>query len=242
MPSLRERRGSDIGTGSIPSEKGPRPGRGRIRNRRGEGGRLRAEIVSHAGALLEETGDPAQLTLRSVARRVGIATTSVYLHFPDINHLILAVAERYFMELGQAQDQAVTTATEPVEVLLARCRAYCRFGLSRPGQYRLMFRTELAPGVDLEFAEVPGRNSFESLVQAVSACGAFTRMDDIDSHRRLASLIWALEHGLVSLQISRPRFPWPSIEDLVEEGVRRLLDLPHRISPKVAAGGNSLQP
>lgn len=216
---------SNLHTTSIQTEEGPRPAVGRMRNRRGEGGRLRREIIDQAGALLAETGDPTQLSLRSVARRVGIATTSVYLHFPDINHLILAIADHYFKELGEAQETAATVATDPVEVLLARCRAYCRFGVDHPGQYRLMFRTELAPGVDLNFAEVPGRSSFESLVEAVSACRPFMRKDDGDSPQRLASLIWALEHGLISLQISRPRFPWPPIDGLIENGVRRLLNL-----------------
>ena len=231
-----ERQVSNPRATSIQAEKSPRPAIGRMRNRRGEGGRLRLEIIDQAGALLAETGDPTQLSLRSVARRVGIATTSVYLHFPDINHLILAVADQYFKELGEAQETAAAAATDPVEALLARCRAYCRFGVDRPGQYRLMFRTELAPGVDLNFAEVPGRSSFQSLVEAVSACRPFMLTDDADPPQRLASLIWALEHGLVSLQISRPRFPWAPIEGLIEDGVRRLLRVPAKAAQRGRRG------
>ncbi|MEK8172669.1 TetR-like C-terminal domain-containing protein [Streptomyces sp. M19] len=45
----------------------------RVRNRRGQGGRLREEIVTAAVGLLDETGEESAITLRSVARRVGIA-------------------------------------------------------------------------------------------------------------------------------------------------------------------------
>lgn len=207
---------------------------GRVRNRRGEGARLRQEIIDQAGALLAESGDPTRLSLRAIARRVGIATTSVYLHFPDIDHLVLAVADLYFQELSLAQETAAAATTDPIEVLLARCRAYCRFGVDHPGQYRLMFRTELAPGAELKFADVPGRSSFEALVEAVGRCRPATGADAAETIRRTAILIWTLEHGLVSLQISRPRFPWPPIEPLIEDGVRRLCGLTEFRKPHAA--------
>ena len=47
----------------------------RPRNRRGEGARLRAEIVDAATALIDESGGDA-LTLRAVARRAGISAPS----------------------------------------------------------------------------------------------------------------------------------------------------------------------
>ena len=49
----------------------------RTRNRRGEGNRLRDEIVTAAVELLDETGDEGTVTLRSVARRVGIAAPKI---------------------------------------------------------------------------------------------------------------------------------------------------------------------
>jgi AcrR family transcriptional regulator len=55
----------------------------RPRSRRGDGWRLRAEIIEAARDALAEGGDLRQLTLRGIARQVGIAATSVYLHFPD---------------------------------------------------------------------------------------------------------------------------------------------------------------
>lgn len=174
-----------------------------------------------AGALLAESGDPGRLSIRGVARRVGIAPMSVYLHFPDVDSLVLAVAERFFAELAAAQAGAASLETGPLPRLLARCRAYCRFGLAHPGQYRLMFRAELASGMTLNFDEVPGREAFADLVDAVTAV-----VGSEDGAQELATLVWAEEHGLVSLRLSRPRFPWPPIEALIDTAVRRLVGAP----------------
>lgn len=207
-----------------PAREGPPgPGAPRRRNARGEGNRLRDEIIGAAGALLSETGDPTQISLRGVARRVGIAPTSVYLHFPDVQQLALAVADRYFAELAAVQDAAEHGLADPQERLVARCRAYCRFGIEHPGHYRLMFRAELAPTIALTFQEVPGRASYQALVDAVQRCAGSVGGRGTQDAERVATLIWSMEHGLVSLAISRPRFPWPPIDELIADAVRRLL-------------------
>ena len=195
----------------------------RPRNPRGQGARLRMEIVEAAGELLAETGDPNHITIRGVAKKAGITAPSVYRHFPSLDHLILAVAQRYFDELAAAQLRSEQGLSDPLEVLLARCRTYCRFALDHPGHYQLMFRAALAPSLAIAFDDAPGRSSFEMLVQATGRCLSARGIDAGEEARHVAALIWAGEHGLVSLQISRPRFPWRSMGDLVDEMVRRLV-------------------
>ena len=63
----------------------------RERNRRGEGDRLRAEILAAASRLLEAAGTDEGLSLRAVAREVGISPQSMYLHFGNLDELGLAV-------------------------------------------------------------------------------------------------------------------------------------------------------
>ncbi|WP_258534454.1 hypothetical protein [Streptomyces sp. PT12] len=70
----------------------------RARNRRGEGGRLREHIVDAAAALLDETGDERAITLRSVARRIGIAPLDLRA-LPDQPAIMLAVVRREFAAL-----------------------------------------------------------------------------------------------------------------------------------------------
>jgi AcrR family transcriptional regulator len=105
----------------------------RARNRRGEGGRLREEIITAASQMIGETGDDTALTLRGVARRVGIAAPSIYRHFPDAGELKMAVVQRAFADFARARDAATPVAADPAAALLARCRAYTAFALANPG-------------------------------------------------------------------------------------------------------------
>jgi len=75
---------------------------------------------------------------------------------------------------------------------------------------------ELAPLV-----QFPGLKAFQQLTGRVAECiGA-----DPEAPEALftAQLIWQQLHGIVSLRISRPRFPWPPLAETVTEAVDRLL-------------------
>ena len=85
----------------------------RVRNPQGQGVRLRADLIAAADRLLAETGDLHGLSLRAVAREVGIATPSIYLHFPDKAALVRAVLEARFAELAETIRAAVTRETDP---------------------------------------------------------------------------------------------------------------------------------
>lgn len=163
------------------------------------------------------------LTLRGVAREVGIAATSVYLHFPDIDHLLAAVVEEGFERLTLATSQAAKGIADPADELRARCRAYCHFGLAHPGLYRAMFQTGLPLAVWSDPARTPGRRSFENLVAAVRRCVDAGLAPAHQDPFRLASLIWTADHGLILARISRPTFPWAPIDDLVDEMVDRMM-------------------
>src|SRR6266516_243989 len=135
----------------------------RPRNRRGEGARLRADLIDAATALVTETGHGQQLSLRAVAKRVGIATTSVYPHFADVDQLKVAVVERGFTEFNQYRSAASQAINDPAAALLARCRAYGRFAVEHPGHYRLMFGPDLPATLAYDSPEAPGRRALHGL-------------------------------------------------------------------------------
>jgi hypothetical protein len=47
-----------------------------------------------------------------------------------------------------------------------------------------------------------------------------------DDPFRLTSLVWAAVHGMVLLRIDRPNFPWPPLDEMIDDAVRRLLLMP----------------
>ena len=127
----------------------------RTRNPRGQGERLREDIVAAASAMLADPAAPP-LTLRGVARAVGVAATSVYLHFDDVESLVLEVARRGFDELRAAQDAAMDAVTGPCERLRAGSLAYCDWALANPGHYQWMFTNPLRISASA-WDELPGR-------------------------------------------------------------------------------------
>jgi len=70
----------------------PDTGVGRRRRApRGQGRKLREEILAAAERLLRETGDQEAVSIRAVADAVGVTPPSIYLHFADKTDLIFAI-------------------------------------------------------------------------------------------------------------------------------------------------------
>ncbi|WP_460065315.1 TetR/AcrR family transcriptional regulator [Streptomyces sp. YKOK-I1] len=202
------------------------PGRGeraaRSRNRRGEGPRLREEIVRAATALIVRTGSDQAVTLRSVAREIGIAAPSIYAHFPHRDAIVQAVVEEAIAQLHQSVTAAVTAHEDPVEGLLAGCAAYVEFGTREPARYRVLFETPPSKpdpaGPDA--AGLSGLDAFQTLVANLHACVRAGRSASTDPFADAVAL-WTALHGQVSLRAALPDFPWPPT-DPVEQLVLRL--------------------
>ncbi|MGC4759056.1 TetR/AcrR family transcriptional regulator [Micromonospora trifolii] len=186
--------------------------RTRARNKRGEGAQLRDEIVDAATTLLED-GTPQNVTLRGIARQAGISAPSIYPHFPDLDSILLAVAQRAFdileQELSAADDP------DPVERLRAICAAYLTFAERRPHQYRVMFGAVWDAGQALERAPamadqlvVLGMGAFEVFRRALADCVAVGRSTSADPFGD-ATALWVGLHGFAQLQVAAPLFPWP---------------------------------
>ena len=191
----------------------------RQRNPRGQGERLREDIIEAASRLLEDPAAPP-LSLRAVAREVGVAATSVYLHFDDVESLVRAVASRRFTDLIRAQDEATAGVTDPCDRLRAACLMYCEFGLAHPGHYQVTFTNPLPVGEAVPWDQMPGQKAWQHFVEGVAPC--IGRAPDDPEAARTALLLWQQLHGIVSLRISRPRFPWPSLAETITDAVTRL--------------------
>ncbi len=202
----------------------------RKRNRRGEGGLLRGQILSAAAAILDETGDEQAVTLRAVARRVGIAAPSIYSHFADRQAIMLAVIQDAFVELHE--DLLVADAgagPDPVAQLRAVCVAYLDFARTRPQRYRVMFgglwnAATAVRRADVTEAEAAalGQEALRVLVAKLEACVAAGRSASTDPVADTTAL-WLALHGLAHQRAVAPLFPWPDrIADRLIETLARL--------------------
>jgi AcrR family transcriptional regulator len=163
----------------------------RTRNPRGSGGHLADEIVAAAIALVDESADPAALTLRGVARRAGITAPAIYPHFPDLAAVIAGLLAASFGELRDAVRAAHDAQDGPAAALVAAGLAYVEFGWRHPARYRLMFAAGgYSPDAVATFALVE-----DAITDCVRA-GA----SESDNPRIDTWLLWAALHGVATLE------------------------------------------
>jgi AcrR family transcriptional regulator len=202
----------------------------RVRNRRGEGARLREEIVDAAVELLDETGDESAITLRSVARKVGIAAPSIYRHFPDQPAIMLAVVRNAFAELDGRLGAAVDAAGDaPRARLTALCQGYLDYAEAHPGRYRTMFGGLWTPDPDASSVTAQdlgtlGDASLRRLAEALQDCvtAGCAVSTDVPAD---AVALWLGLHGLAHQRAVSPSFPWPpGIAERVVTALAHLTD------------------
>jgi AcrR family transcriptional regulator len=165
-----------------------------------------------------------------VAKRVGIAAPSIYRHFRDTEHLMMAVVERSFETFAAGRD-AAGGAGDPAAALLARCRAYCHFALANPGPYRFMFSNQAPAGDPTQLTA--GTAAFGALAASIKTCQQASLATAPEEPLHLAAQVWAALHGLVLLRMNIPAFPWPAtLDDMADLAVTRLIGLtpPHAAS------------
>lgn len=193
----------------------------RQRNRRGDGARLRADLVAAARSILEESGEDSAVTLRAVARRAGVAAPSIYAHFADRDAVLLEVVRESFEDLDARLEAAWESGGGSADRLLAICAAYTDFAVRHPHRYRLMFSRH-GTGRQPAPVRTSATQAIGVLVDAVGACAADGSSASGNPESDAVAL-WAGLHGFAGLHSAVPGFPWP--EGVLEELARRLARL-----------------
>jgi AcrR family transcriptional regulator len=203
-------------TSAISNDPGTASVMPRSRNRRGHGGQLRNELIDAASALLEAGGTEAGVTLRAVTRRAGVAPQAFYLQFNDTDELLWAVYAAAFQRFEAALSSAETNHAKPDDALRARCEAHCTYAADHPASYRLLFGTIGSYKPQWNPDELPGSATFQAWHRTISRCIDAGQARNCDPFMLTITLIGAL-HGLVMLQLNRPSFPWPPLNQLVDD-------------------------
>ncbi|TJZ57024.1 TetR/AcrR family transcriptional regulator [Streptomyces piniterrae] len=198
----------------------------RPRNPRGQGERLREELLRATERLLEEVGSEDALSLRAVARAAGVAAPSIYRHFADKTELVWATLEVSYERLGQAMTAAAAKADDgdPVARLRAQLRAYCRYAVGHPATYRLLYETRQTPVGPERLAGHPAGLLVRSWDEALTACeeaGWQVR----GSRSEAPYVLWSSVHGRVMLwQVMPSQKDTRRLDRFVDEILRLLLE------------------
>lgn len=160
-------------------------------------GDLRNALRQSARDILEEQGLSA-LSLRAVARRVGVSHAAPYRHFPNHEALLADLAIEGFSELREAVAVGGAAPGGKADKIAEIGAAYMRFAIRRPALARLMFGSQM-----------PNRSVSPLLGEAADAIGAEIGNALGDSVLGLA--VWGAVHGLAMLVL----------EDVIDLGQRQ---------------------
>jgi AcrR family transcriptional regulator len=187
----------------------------RSRNPRGQGERLRQELLVAAVGLMAEHRSLAAVTLRGVAAAAGVSPTAVYRHFSDRDDLLRQAIAWCWARFDEAIE--VPTSGDPEADFRAQGRAYLRFALEEPGVYRVLFSHRERIGSQPDH---PGLAVFAKLVERVA--GLLTRLGDERDPWFVAVQVHTWIHGIADLRGSHGDMPWPPVDLLVDDLALRL--------------------
>jgi AcrR family transcriptional regulator len=162
-------------------------------------GDLRQALVDAAIQLLREGGVSA-LTLRAAARRAGVSQAAPYRHFADHADLLAAVAADGFARLREAMVQSARSATSPREGLRGLARAYVRFGVKHPAEYRIMFGSDTAGQGRFHDLDSQSTSVYQLLVDGIVGLQQLGLVKPGDP-MAIALTAWSTMHGLVTLAL-----------------------------------------
>lgn len=160
-------------------------------------GDLRSALVAAGLELLKERAVD-DLSLREVARRVGVSATAVYRHFPDKQALLFAMCEQGAMQLTAAQADARQEVKRGQKGFEAAGRAYVYFALANPGLYRLMMSTKAS----VDHYDANG-NAMGDAMNLLKDCVAEIIPPTASplEHKVMALHAWSLVHGISMLML-----------------------------------------
>jgi len=155
-------------------------------------GDLRDALIKAALREAEQGGAEA-ISIKALAKQLGVSQPAPYRHFADREALLAAVTAEAFRQLSAILSEAMARPSKQSK-LSRLAQATLDFGLRRNGIYRLMFASRTmasAPkGSDLHSAAM---ETFALLLEALEAPAVgFLR-------ERSALHIWAALHGVVML-------------------------------------------
>jgi AcrR family transcriptional regulator len=153
----------------------------------------RDALISAAARLLDQGGPPA-VTLRAVAKAVGVSHNAPYKHFQGKEELLAAVASR---ELSRPGAAGAAADAEPLQALRRMAQAYVDWAQHHPERFKLTFGPWRGGSEELAVSATAARARFVDAVVRAQQSGRLVCGDP----ERVTALILALAHGAADLSL-----------------------------------------
>lgn len=174
---------------------------------------VRTALIDAARELLAQDGYDG-LTIRRVAERAEYGLGTVYSYFADKDDLLYALVQEDFARLTGVLRE-IRATHHGAAAVRAMLLSYVRLGLARPQWYQIMFmlKPKLANRSVAGNRDEHAYGIFRGCIVDAMRAGEFRRADpDV-----VAQMLWASVHGLVSLRVTLPGFPWADAQTLAEQ-------------------------
>lgn len=160
-------------------------------------GNLRLALLDAAIEHIKEFG-VEKLSMRGIARTVGVSQTAPYRHFEDKNHLLVEVATQAFVELYEISMTAVDPSKTPLQNIHSTGLVYIQYAIDNPEKYRVLFGSRIQNRRSYSKMVEAGEKSFQILIDQVER--GIEQGDFIPGcSLLLANTLWTQVHGAASL-------------------------------------------
>jgi AcrR family transcriptional regulator len=168
-------------------------------------GDLRNALITEGRRLLEEMG-ARELSVRHVARSVGVSIAAPSHHFDGKEGLLAAIAADGFNELASLRRKIAASEQDPLRKAWRMMECYVRFAERQKGLFDLMVGPRILLRNDKELTGAAAA-SFDLF--ASSVCDyARTRGWREEDLNLVVHAAWSVEHGLATLILAH-RVPFP---------------------------------
>lgn len=180
----------------------------------------RTEILEAAREIFVRDGFE-HFSMRRLAGAVGCAVGTIYLYFNSKDDLFQMLVNHSFERLLSALTglRERHQDGDPVVLLKKGMYTYIEFGVRNPNDYRLAFMLR-PPAPEQPYRVHP---AFEMMRFMVRRCVEESRFREVDVET-VSQALWAAIHGITSLLIQRPNFPWTGRAKVIEQVINNAVD------------------
>ena len=177
----------------------------------------KARIRAAAGGIFAKDGIEA-MTMRAVAREVGISPTAIYRHYENQEAILQEIWSVGCADLAKSLNEPIES-NDPTDRMLTLTHRYVSWALTQPEIFELMYRDNpyglnpLPAGSGDDLTAITN-NSIRALVREIENAIRMGRWRNEDKWQ-MAVAIWSLSRGLISLchagLVEMPREDLPAV-------------------------------
>ena len=182
-----------------------RPSARRLVGRPAGGADLRTALLDAALRLLEETGDPVEVTVAAILDAARCTPPTLYHYWATRDDLLREASHRGWEAFRDSQLDAVAGDEDALQRIRRRGSAYLAFALERPSLFRVLFLDRRVPGSPEPDADAPGA-ALAALVADVAAAMQSGLLRPGDP-MTVTLALWGAIHGIATLWAMNPGLP-----------------------------------